>query len=481
VLPDTTAVDLAYSSANILSHHINPSSVVVLESYTKLGLERRIRRYEHVRDIMNSWDRDTQNALIIEESDSPGHDKDLHATAVSRERPSEITVLMHHSQKPGKWNKRYVTLQSSGQIFLSKKAGAISTDKDVLTICHLSDFDIYTPTQSQLKKTLNPPKKHCYAIKSQQKTTMFLSTENFVHFFSTDDSDLANEWYDAVQKWRSWYLIHHMGEGQKKSASKPEATFTLPFTRSQSKSGAVPRHTVKVSVDETPYTIGTFKPLLDMNRFDNPSSEIDEDDENRPRQIPFHLRHSVVAPKRPHERHPPPVSLTRKGCDVVDSPPLQEAGTFSPTGLLGRTYTQRQRAQKDKEKDADNGPFISGPSLLNSTGAFEAPLTRPATSGGIRASRSLSVRSKRPMTSGGVQIDSDAPPMPKLKPLVDLTPTFVEAPQRRTEGKGHGVAAPAGVPLVDIATTPDLGLVVPFNNVFRREDTTKGAGSYGTG
>ena len=30
------------------------------------------------------------------------------------------------------------------------------------------------------------------------------------------------------------------------------------------------------------------------------------------------------------------------------------------------------------------------------------------------------------------------------KPLVDLTPKFVEAPQWSREGKGHGVAAPRG-------------------------------------
>lgn len=40
------------------------------------------------------------------------------------------------------------------------------------------------------------------------------------------------------------------------------------------------------------------------------------------------------------------------------------------------------------------------------------------------------------------------------KPLVDLTPKFVEAPQWSREGKGHGVAAPLGVPLVEAATGP---------------------------
>ena len=58
------------------------------------------------------------------------------------------------------------------------------------------------------------------------------------------------------------------------------------------------------------------------------------------------------------------------------------------------------------------------------------------------------------------------------RPLVDLTPQFKEAPQWSKEGKGHGVAAPKGVPLVEAATGP-LGqgptemLGVP--TIFRRE------------
>lgn len=460
-------LDLAYSSANVLNHKIDPLAIVVLESYTKLGLERRVRRYEHVRDILNSWDRDTQNALFIEESDSPAHDRDLRATGVSKERPSDTTVYMYHSQKPGKWTKRYITLQSTGQIFLSKHAGSKSTDKDIVTICHLTDFDIYTPTASQMRKTLKPPKKHCHAIKSQQKTTMFLSTENFVHFFSTDDSELATEWYDAVQNWRSWYLIYQKGEGQKKPVAKSQATQPASINRTLSKSPA--KQAANNTEDDTPYTIGTLKPLLDMKRFGSPSSEIDEEDENRPRQIPFHLRHSMVissSAKRPRERHPPPVALTRKGYDILNSS-SPEGATFAPSGLLGRTYTQRQNTHKEKETNANEGPFISGPSLLNGTGALDG---RPQTSGGGMASRALSVRSKRPGTSGGQPNDPTAPPVPRVKPLIDLTPKFPEAPQWRTEGKGHGVAAPAGVPLVEVATTPDMGIVVPLNNVFRRED-----------
>jgi hypothetical protein len=449
---------------------ITPSASILLESYTKLGLERRIRRYEHVRDIMNSWDRDTQNALLIEASDSPSHDFDIEAASVPREQPDDVTVYMYHSQKPGKWNKRYITLDSTGQIFISKKKDAKVTDKDIVTLCHLTDFDIYTPTTDEIRKNLRPPKKYCYAIKSQQKTNMFLDTAKFVHFFSTDNYDLSNTWYDACQQWRSWYLVNVKGEGQKKLATKMKRV-KVPGVLTKSGNAVISSHKVKVSVDEDPYTIGSFKPLMDLSQFGGTDPDtINGADDGRPRQIPFHLRNSMMAPPEPptrRDRHPPPVSYRL--------PPSSENDTFASTGLLGRTYSQRQRAQKERDlaHDAYLGPFIPGPSLLNSTSAD--PITaRPKTSaiatptssdflkaellspslpqnGGGLHKRSPSNATRRPQTSAGPLQRSSTHRRTETKPLVDLTPKFVEAPQWSREGKGHGVEAPKGVPLVEVA------------------------------
>jgi hypothetical protein len=434
-----------------MSQSIAPSSAILLESYTQLGLERRLRRYEHVRDIMNSWDRDTQNALIIQNSDSPKYDTDLEASSVPREAPGNVTVQLYHSQKPNRWNKAFVTLLSSGQIYMAKKSGQKMSDKNVVSLCHLSDFDIYTPIASQMRK-LKPPKKHCYAVKSQQKTTMFLSTENFVHFFSTDDENIANRWYDAVQRWRSWYLVNRMGEGKKKASKKvTELTSGAP-ARPGTKAG--PTHKIKVSVDENPYLIGSFQPLIDMDRFEGSNAdEYDSEEENRPRQIPFHLRNSIslspIGSRRESKRHPPPVSYKL---------PPEVENEFASSSLLGRSYSQRQKAQKDQGQLQSAGPFVEGPSLLNGTGH----------------KRSLSTRTKRPETAGGPGTNGlhrGATQREKPKPLLDFTPQFKEAPQWDKTGKGHGVAPPpGGVPLVEVATTPENALAdIPRAAVFRRD------------
>ena len=440
-----------------MTQNIIPSTAILLESYAPLGLERRVRRYEHIRDIMNSWDRDTQNAFLLQNSDTPKFDTDLDASSVSKEAPPPVTVYMYHSQKPGKWNKRHITLLSSGQVFMSKKTGAKASDKDSVSLCHLTDFDIYSLTPQQIRKTLKPPKKHSYAIKSQQKTAMFLNTENFVHFFSTDDVALSEKWYTAVQKWRSWYLVHRKGEGKAEKGRKvAELSAELrPGTRGG------PTHTVKVSVDENPYMIGSFAPLMNLERFG--SDEHDSDEENRPRQIPFHLRNSVslspIPSRRDSKRHPPPVSYRL---------PPEAEDEFSSSGLLGRTYSQRQQIQK--EKDAANGQ--SG--IFNDGGLLNGGLGR--------TSSMKSSRMRRPETSAGPGSGLQRGSSQKPKPLLDFTPQFKEAPQWDKTGKGRGVVAPEGIPLIEVATTPDNPLAdIPKSTVFRRDQVrpaTSGEGAF---
>lgn len=438
-----------------MTQNINPSTAILIESYTQLGLERRIRRYEHIREVMNSWDRDTQNAFLLQNSDTPRFDIDLDASSVPNEAPEPVTVYMYHSQKPGKWNKRYITLLSSGHIFMSKKTGAKASEKDAVSLCHLTDFDIYTLTPQQIRKNLKPPKKYSYAIKSQQRTAIFLNTENFVHFFSTDDVAVSEKWYAAVQQWRSWYLVNKKGEGKVEKKPKKTAELTAEV-RPGTRGG--PTHTVKISVDENPYTIGSFAPLMNLDRFGS-GADNDSDEENRPRQIPFHLRNSGSLQSRESKRHPPPVSYRL--------PPEAEESSFS--GLLGRTPSQRQR-QKDKDAAGNNtsGPFNAGGLLDGSLG---------------RSSSMKSSRTKRPTTSAGPGGSLQREPTSKMpKPLLDFTPQFKEAPQWDKTGKGHGVAAPEGIPLVEAATTPDHPLAaIPRATVFRRDQArpaTSGEGGF---
>ncbi|KFX87583.1 hypothetical protein O988_09358, partial [Pseudogymnoascus sp. VKM F-3808] len=360
VTPTTTAQELIYSATNILSGSVAPDSAILRESYASVGLERSIRRYEHVRDIMNSWDRDTQNALVLAASDSPRHDTDLWPNSAPRRRPDQFTAQLQHSHKPGRWVKSHITLLPSGQLYAHRKSGAKLSDKDAVALCHISDFDVYVPVASQLRK-LAPPKKHCCAIKSQQKATMFLSAENFVHFFCTDDRFVAESFQTAVQRWRSWYLLSNI-------VRAPSST----------------------SPTSKPYTLGSFEPLaVAIPSTTSPAPTSTSAD----RQIPFHLRHSLL----------PPLA-TRDSPTATASP--DEA--FSPSSLLGPTYSQRARQAAARElsgkggsanPDFAAGPFIAGPSLLNAA-------ISPIDSAGSGLKRGLSTRSRAGTVGGGSGMSS---------------------------------------------------------------------------
>jgi len=210
--PETTPLDLIQLAANILTQDINVSNSILLESCHRLGLQRRLRSYEKVQDIMNTWDGAQQDTLEIQTSNFPQSDF-YNFDLVQRFAPKILTVSMYHSQQAGEWHNRCITLLSTGQIFTSPKPDSKITDIDVVEICHLSDFDIYTPTLSQVSEVLKPPRKICYALKSQQKfNPVFLDPKNKVHFFSTGDAELGMKWYSIVQQWRSWYLLSRLSE-----------------------------------------------------------------------------------------------------------------------------------------------------------------------------------------------------------------------------------------------------------------------------
>lgn len=80
---------------------------------------------------------------------------------------------------------------------------------------------------------------------------------------------------------------------------------------------------------------------------------------------------------------------------------------------------------------------------------------------------------KRPETSAGSAasgLQRNPSKREKPKPLLDFTPQFKEAPQWDKTGKGRGVAPPTGVPLVEVATTPENPLAdIPKAGLLRRE------------
>ncbi|PYH86992.1 hypothetical protein BO82DRAFT_228 [Aspergillus uvarum CBS 121591] len=429
VNPSTSAQDILATGMNYMANGEDPGKFILMESFADLGLERPLRRYECVRDVMNSWAHDEQNSLIIVPAASLDALALLDAQSVSLGQPAETTFYLYYSQRPRKWDKRFVTLRSDGQITISKKEGQEQTN-----VCHLSDFDIYSPTASSLANNVKPPKKFCQAIKSQQKSTMFLTTENFVHYFSTNDRDMADNWQKAVQTWRSWYLVTMLGAG------KPSETDNA------------------TSSDESLAAGKRFqKPLL--NPFEEASNEVKASAlPLAERTQPTKAKELFSHKKSIRERGPPPTSFPKLLTGEADlAAESSDEATFSASGLLGRTYTMRQRAMKEREEQEkrDNEDRLRQ-GLVGTMG------TRRVNTG--PNSRSNTMTSTHAPDFSAVKRSQSV----KAKPLVDLTPVYSEPPQHIR--KGRGVTVDPGVPLIDAATGPEVpgGIQIPSATTWRR-------------
>ena len=409
VTPFTTPVDIVRSAADHMPEKIDPKTTVLLESFRQLGLERPLRRYEHVRDVMNSWDNDTSNNLIIIPSPPDGRDGDLELSHVSRSQPGDISVQIYHSQRPGHWDKRWINLRSDGQVLIARKVGAEASN-----ICHLSDFDIYIPTARQISKKIKPPRKFCFAIKSQQKSSMFESTVNFVHFFSTNDKAVATAWYKAVQEWRSWYLVNVMGEGSDSfiSPSNERSSWTHGAAHGAAKATNPDNRDLRGRISASTARTGSLSSHKSRRSRDAPP-------------ISFPVSFPKKLTKDANTGAP---TTRRKGPSIVHKPPPAQvdADQFVATGLLGRSYTLRQKSQHERESSPN-------------------------------------------------RIIDEPPPIPLHKPLIDLTPQFKEPPQfaKRERGVRPKQVPPGG--LIGAATSPEKAIHLPRSATWRRRGSSGGS------
>ncbi|KAI0443960.1 hypothetical protein F4803DRAFT_290317 [Xylaria telfairii] len=532
ITPETTAVDIMTQTSRKTAYDldINPERCLVVEQYGILGLERRLRRYERIRDVMNSWDRDTQNQLAIVLPDPHENHDDLLVSTVAEDDspPSGCQLYMYHSNRPGKWNKRWITLLQNGQIVCAKKPHAKSTDKDTTSLCHLSDYDIYTPTESQTRRHIKPPKRFCFAIKSQHKTTLFLNTDNYVQYFSTEDPSVAREFKQKAHSWRSWYLVDRNPEARKKQTSPRVKTEDNTTTRSPPTKytpnnlenvAAVDGQRRRVSIDQSP---GQFEPLPDMKRFDKRLSQSGNEfpppqsDPTSKQTTDQRIRRRLSKREKPDNKHP--------------QASKRESEDGFTGGLLGEEYDNRKQALTDLERNKRaEGPSLANtrqdpeeepessswfPSAQEHTAKqrtdYQTTPSRPPLSGNVANGRhySLSAATHRPtglVSSAawpstqhstqntysrthaqphpnplgsqptGLPHDRNAP----SKPLVDLTPTFQEAPQWSKDKKGHGVKPPEGHgPLVDFISAGNATDPTSHRSILRRP-TTSGTASAG--
>lgn len=491
---ETNAVDILLMASTMMRHHINPASSVVVESYLMLGLERRIRRYERIRDVMNSWDKDHENSLLILAcpASMSDHDLDIDAVPNMDETPPGFTLHLYQSSRPGKWNKRWVTLLENGQMYSAKTADALPGDANSTQFCHMADFDIYSPKEAEIRHSVKPPKQFCYAIKSQQKSVLFPDEDNFVHFFSTDNEEVATQFYETVHRWRSWHLVaKKLALDHKMNAPAPQITFDVnngsDTSADENKSDSEP------SSATSSFRIGTFQPLLDVDNISKLAEEA------RKSQLPEPLKPAPVeemsAAQPPPPDFPPPAIPTKVSKTLL-KPSLKRAETDKYTGSPSQTYNSSPgllRMDTLKSSPQADSPFLEFDAFN-----FEVPEDKPEPKSWFPSAAEHTAKLRKGEPSPSLRRPATADPalhgsQRRPNPQLSINTHFLEPPRPfdhfgapspkaspntpfiyKLPGTPMMPAAPSGRP-VPRSSSGNIGPVPPPNTMRPRSRSTAAA------
>ncbi|KAI0322020.1 hypothetical protein OF83DRAFT_1050149 [Amylostereum chailletii] len=165
---------------------------MLFEISQDFGMERPLRGFEIVGDVVKSWDKDrTVNVLLAKKTPMAST---LHPSAIPTSSP-RCGGYIEYEAKRGSWKKRWLELREQG-LWLAKK----NTGKDETFLCSLSNFDAYVVTRVH-----KSPKPFVFAVKSTDNLTFFENASDYVHTFSCGEKD-GHNWIEKIMVARSYVI-----------------------------------------------------------------------------------------------------------------------------------------------------------------------------------------------------------------------------------------------------------------------------------
>ncbi|KAI0304454.1 hypothetical protein B0F90DRAFT_1809275 [Multifurca ochricompacta] len=184
--PATTAKEVidVLEAQGQLANWAGMGGWMLFEVSQDFGMERPIRHFEVVSEVISSWDKDKSvNLLVVKKTPLAAL---LHPSAMPSSSPVFGTYVEWES-KPRKWSKRWLELREQG-LWLSKK----DNGKDETFLCSLANFDAYVVTRPH-----KSPKPYVFAVKSTDNLTFFENAADYVHVFCCSEKD-GRKWLESV-------------------------------------------------------------------------------------------------------------------------------------------------------------------------------------------------------------------------------------------------------------------------------------------
>ncbi|CAG8814792.1 2051_t:CDS:2, partial [Gigaspora margarita] len=185
---------------------------------------RPLRDWECITKVMGTWESEKTNSFTLKKY-SHRNSLTLQASAFDNAVPPMFGWL-HVEIKKNKWRKRYC--QGTNEILL----------------CSMVSFDVYTCTQMKRRQ----PTKFGFALKSQEKISLFENPEDYIHFLCADNSEKTNDWVLSIRAAKNNIIRQERPE----LFGVPDKI--SPQSSIDSSSPSVSQKTPSPIIAETPYT-----------------------------------------------------------------------------------------------------------------------------------------------------------------------------------------------------------------------------------
>lgn len=240
---------------------------VVFDCSAQLGIERPLREYEMITDVMNVRAHPNTDYFLIKRTELSSY---LSIRSVPSSSPA-LAGWVYVQDRKKKWNKRWLELRDHGLYHAKNEKG-----KDETSICQISTFDVYLVDSSAIKM----PKANGFALRSQDPITMFEKPEqDYMHYFCLTDPAAHRDWVRAIMNARTYILRQEKAvlfQIESPQSSQDAAMASGGLSRKNTSRRANGRTTAAAAAAATDTSTTTATgpsqpaPLIDSNAFAGP-------------------------------------------------------------------------------------------------------------------------------------------------------------------------------------------------------------------
>lgn len=190
-----TARDLvrALMRADVMPLDSRIGGWAIFDVSPEFGIERPLREYERVNDVIESQFNPALDHFTVRRSDLAPY---LSIQALPKTSPALAGWLyVQETVRKKGWNKRWVELRDQALFQAKSEKG-----REEVKMCDLSIYDVFIPIEGE-PWIAKAPKKNAFALKCLTKTQ-----DELVIYFCLSDTRAARHWITAINRARTFQM-----------------------------------------------------------------------------------------------------------------------------------------------------------------------------------------------------------------------------------------------------------------------------------